>query len=80
MSYEKAQQHFAKRIANLRERKNMTVRDFCDKCGITTTAYNYYVNRGGMPTLYTAMVIAGAFGMTVDQFLGIKGGSSDGDR
>ena len=76
MSYEEAQQRFARRVVGLREDAGLTVRDFCAKCGISTPAYNYYVNRGGMPNLYTAMAIAGAFGLTLDQLIGIKGGAA----
>ena len=74
MSYENVQQHFRRRLVDIRESNNMTVREFCEKCGLSTNTYNYYVHRGGMPTLYTVMMIADRCGMTVDQLLGIKGG------
>lgn len=74
MSYRDAQERFTRRVLSLREDSGLTVRQFCDKCGISTASYNYYVNVGGMPNLYTAMLIAGAFGLTLDQLMGIKGG------
>lgn len=74
MSYEEAQRRFSRRIIGLREDAGLTVRDFCAKCGISVPAYNYYANKGGMPNLYTAMAIADAFGLTLDQLIGIKGG------
>lgn len=74
MSFEAAQEHFRRKVEDLREANNLTVREFCSKCGISTNTYHYYLYRGGMPTLYTVMMIADAFGMTPDELLGLKGG------
>lgn len=76
MSFEVAQRHFVKRLEEIRESKGMSKQAFSEYLGLARYTYDYYVNRGGMPTLYTAMVIAAALNMTVDQLLGIKGGDS----
>lgn len=73
MSYMDAQLHFARRLRDLRKESGLTIRQFCDRCSISAYSYNYYTRRGGMPNLYTAMMIAAAFGMTLDQLLGIRG-------
>ena len=72
VSYEAAQARFAERIDLFRHDKQMTKKDFCALIGISVSNYDYYVGGYGMPNLYTAMVIAEALDVTLDQLLGIK--------
>lgn len=74
MSYEAAQQHFVNRLETIRERRGLTKKAFSLFLGMSPYCYDYYVSRGGMPGLYTAMQIAEKLGMTLDEMLGIKGG------
>lgn len=69
MSFLDVQERFAASLVALREERNMTIDEFCEFCGIGKSSYDYYVRQGGMPTLYTAMVIADRLGLTLDQLL-----------
>lgn len=73
MSYEAAHDRLIRRLENIREKKNMGVREFSRFLGLSEYTYHYYKEKGGMPTLYTAMIIAEKLGMTLDQLLGIGG-------
>ena len=72
IKYDAVQKRFAERMKIIRERMGMSVVDFCEHCGISPGSYSYYVYQGGMPTLYTATVIAEACGVTMDEFMGVR--------
>lgn len=74
MGQMEAHDRFAYRLEYFREKMGLTKHQFAERCGIDINSYNYYINKGGMPTLYTAMQIAAGLGMTLDQLMGIKGG------
>jgi len=74
MSYEAAHEQLMKRLEAIRERKGMNNKAFSLSLGLSPYTYDYYVNHGGMPGLYTAMMMAERLGMTLDQMVGIKGG------
>ena len=76
MSYEAAHEQLVKRLEAIREKRNMSKKAFSLMLGLSPYAYDYYISHGGMPNLYTAMVMAKSLGMTLDQMLGIKGGKS----
>ena len=73
MSYEAAHERFVERLEGIREKRGMTRKAFSLFLDLSPYTYDYYVTRGGMPNLYTAMVIAEKLGMTLDQMLGIGG-------
>lgn len=74
MSYEAAQMRFVERLESIRAAKGLTKKNFGKLIGVSGFTYDYYVNKGGMPNLYTAMVMAERLGLTLDQLLGITGG------
>lgn len=78
MSYEAVHARFVDRIETIRCQKRMTKKDFCKLCGINISNYDYYVREGGMPNLYTTLLIADALGMSLDQLMGIQGGKNNG--
>ena len=67
MTFEKVQMRFVARLEEEREKRGMTKEAFAAFCGISPTTLNYTLARGGLPTLYTAMLIAEACGLTLDQ-------------
>lgn len=69
MSFLDVQERFAASLVALREERNMTIDEFCEFCGIGKSSYDYYVRQGGMPTLYTSMMIAERLGLTLDQLI-----------
>lgn len=73
MSYEAAHDRLIERLERVREKKGMGNREFSAYLGLSAYTYDYYKCKGGMPTLYTAMIIAEKLGMTLDQLLGIGG-------
>lgn len=76
MSYENAQQRLAERLEEIRTKRHMTIREFCELIDIHYNSYTFYTRGGGMPNLYTTMRIAAALGLTVDQLLGIGRGGN----
>lgn len=73
MSYEAARNRLISRLEDIREKKNMDNREFSAYLGLSAYTYDYWKYKGGMPTLYTTMIIAEKLGMTLDQLLGIGG-------
>lgn len=78
MSFLDVQERFAASLVALREERNMTIDEFCEFCGIGKSSYDYYVRQGGMPTLYTSMMIAERLGLSLDQL--IRAGERRGKR
>lgn len=74
MTYDDVQERFAQRIEAFRGQVGLTKRQFSRHIGVNINAYDYYINKGGMPTLYTAVLIAERLGITLDQLMGIRGG------
>lgn len=74
MTFDDVQDRFAQRIEAFRDQTGMTKRQFCRRIGVNINAYDYYINKGGMPTLYTAVLISERLGITLDQLMGIRGG------
>lgn len=74
MSYEAAQEYFVDRMERIRADKGLTKKEFSELLGIPKSSYDYYTNKGGMPTLYSVMLMADGLGLTLDHLLGIKGG------
>lgn len=77
-TYAEVQRRFASRLEAFREQLGLTKRQFAWRCGITIHNYDYYTNKGGMPNLYTAMMIAERLGLTLDQMIGTRGGKTNG--
>ncbi len=69
MSFLDVQERFAESLAALREERHLTVDEFCELVGIGASSYNYYVREGGMPTLYTAIMIAQRLGISLDRLV-----------
>ena len=69
MNYEEVQRHVAKRIEQERDKRGMTLSDFAEMCGVPASTLNYTVKNGGMPTLFTAILIAEACGLTLDELI-----------
>ena len=70
MSFIDVQERFAESLAAQREERHLTILEFCELVGIGPSSYDYYTRGGGMPTLYTAIMIAQRLGIGLDELVG----------
>lgn len=65
--------HFMpERLKDLRQKENMTQKEFCEKIGCTMASLSAYENGSKVPPTSTLINIASAFDCSVDWLLGLK--------
>lgn len=68
---------FVARLKDARERKNLTLKELSEKCGISLSAMNRYVGMSSVPTLEVASAIAQTLDVSLDWLCGLQDDESN---
>lgn len=66
----------ANRLKAAREKKNITIKELAEKCGVSVSAMNRYLSMVGTPTLDVAVTMAQTLGVSLDWLCGLNNGAA----